>query len=238
MFQQAKTEPRVIFRRGWVLTVVALAITLLASWALAGTFDQLSADDRARLDRGEQVVHTQSMAGSSWPAVTVYQVVAASPEEAAAVFTDFGDHAGYLHDCCGVVQSVVRDAAVGGDPRAQRVFYEISVPVVSNDQYELVEVLSKDGDAYVVSWRKVGSGGHTESILGRARFEPHGDKTLFTYHNAVKMTAFGAGVFSGWAIDRAKTAVGAMGRHIEQVAASGGSALDAHLARLRAALGS
>jgi hypothetical protein len=216
----------------------ALTITFMARGALASMFEQLPADDRARLERGEQVVRTQNLAGSSWPAVTVYQMVEASPEEAMAVFTDFGSHASVLRDCCGVLQSVVRDAAVGGDTRVLRVFYEVRVPVVSNDEYELIQVMSKgDDDTYLVSWRKAGSGGHSEGITGRAQFEPHDSKTLYYYYNFVKVNAFGASLFSGWAVDRAKAGVDAMSKHIEQMHANGGNALDAEITRLRAALG-
>jgi hypothetical protein len=223
----------------WCAAMAALTITLVARGALAGMFEQLPDDVRARLERGEQVVRTESKEGSAWPAVTVYQMVAASPEEAMAVFTDYGAQASYLGDCCGLLQSVVRDAAVGDDPRAQRVFYEVSVPVVGKDQYELVEVMSKgDDDSYGVSWRKVGGGGHSEAISGRAHFEPHHYKTLFYYHNFAKVNAFGAGLFSDWSVDKTKTTVDAMSKHMEQMHASGGAELEAEIARLHAALGS
>jgi hypothetical protein len=216
----------------------ALAITFAARGALAGMFEQLPAESRAQLERGEQVVRTWDMKGSNWPAVAVYELVAAPPEEAMAVFTDFGAQASYLRDCCGVLRSVVRDPAVGGDTRVQRVFYELQVPVVSNDQYELIEVMSKGDDGtYGVSWRKVGSGGHSDDIAGRARFEPHSLGTLFYYYNFVKMTAFGSSLLSGQAVDKTRTTVHAMATHMERMHAHGSAVLDAELVRLRAALG-
>ena len=218
--------------------LTALAVTLLAMGAFADVFSKLSSDSQAKLGRGEMVVRTQDMSGSNWPAVTLYQLVDATPEEAVAVFTDYASQAGYLGDCCGVVRAVVNDPAVGGDPRVQRVLYEIKVPVFANDQYELVETLSQgEGGTYSVSWRKVGNAGRTDNIIGRAYFEPHGNGTLFLYDNFIKMTAFGSGLFAGQALEKTKTTVDAMARRMEQLHERGGPDLQANLARLRAALG-
>lgn len=218
--------------------LAALAATSAGVALAANSFENLPAAARAQLQRGEQVVRTRDMPGSSWPAVTIYQLAGVPAEAAAAIFTDFGDQSGYLRDCCGLRQSVVRDAAVNGDARVQRVFYEISVPVFSNEKYELLETLSKNDDgSYTVTWKKIGSGGHSEDIVGRATFEPHGDGSLFTYHNFVKMNALGSGLFSGESVDKTKVTVNAMVRHMEQIYTQGGNRLRSNLQRLRNAVG-
>jgi hypothetical protein len=206
--------------------------------ASAGAIDSLSLAERLRLDAGGSVVHTEDIAGSSWPATTVYRLVDTTPEVAAAVFTDFGEQTSYLKDCCGLLRSQVLDSAVGGDRRVQRVLYELEVPIFSNERYELREEVSKgEGGSYRVVWGKISPGGHSDAIFGRALFEPYDGKTLFSYYNFTRMTEFGSGVFAGESVARTDKTVGEMARHIEQESASGGSRFAADLSRLRAAVG-
>jgi len=215
------------------------ALSLAAAPVLAADlFDKLPVAVRAQLERGEQVVRTHDVPGSNWPAVTVYQLADVPPEVAAAVFTDFADQVSFLRACCGVRQSVLRDAAVAGDPRVVRVFYELSVPVFSNERYELLETISKGDDgSYSVIWKKIGESGHAEDIVGRVYFEPRGAGTLVSYYNLVKMNVFGSSLFAGQSVDRTRSTVNAFVRRMEQIQAHGGEKLEADLARLRAAVG-
>jgi hypothetical protein len=223
------------------VAVSAFALLLASGIASAGVIDTVSAADRRhfdQIDAAEPEVHVQPMAGSAWPAVTVSQLVNTTPEAAMAVFTDYDEQASYLRDCCGVLQSRVIDPAVGGDRRVQRVLYELEVPIVSNERYELREEMSRAANgSYRVVWGKVSSGGHSDAIFGRATFEPRDGRTLFTYYNYTKITAFGAGAFADASVARARTTVSAMARHMEEESASGGGIFQEDLARLRAALG-
>ena len=62
-------------------------------------------------------------------------------------------------------------------------------------------------------------------------------RTLFYYRSFVKMTAFGSGLFAGQSVTRTAATVDAMAKHMERMRALYGDALDAEIARLRAALG-
>ena len=116
--------------------------------------------------------------------------------------------------------------------------YELEVPIVANERYELREEISKGASgSYRVVWGKVSSGGRSDAIFGRATFEPRDGKTLFTYYNYTKINAFGAGAFADASVARARATVSAMARHMEQESAGGGGRFQADLARLRAALG-
>jgi hypothetical protein len=211
---------------------------LVPAIASASTIDALPVADRLQIDAGATVVRTRTMPASSWPSVTVYQLVNTTPEAAMAIFTDYDEQTSYLKDCCGVLQSRVLDPAVGGDPRVQRVRFELEVPVVSNEVYELREEISKGTDgSYRVLWTKVSTGGHSDAILGRALFEPRNGKTVFSYHNYTEINTFGAAVFADASVARARETVQAMARHMEQEGAAGGARFQADLARLRAALG-
>jgi hypothetical protein len=216
----------------------ALGLMLASPVTSAGVLDSLSAAERREIDAGAPVVKTQNIPGSSWPAVNVYQLVNATPEEAMADFTDYDEQASYLRDCCGVLRSQVLDPAVGGDRRVQRVLYELEVPVVSNERYELREEMSKQPDgSYRVVWGKVSKGGHSDAIFGRAVFEPRNGKTVFNYYNFTRMNTTGAGLFADESVKRAAKTVSVMARHMEQERSSGGSRFQANLQRVRAALG-
>jgi hypothetical protein len=214
------------------------SLLLASGGAAASTIDALPPASRLQIDAGVTVVRTRAMPGSSWPSVTVYQLVDTTPEAAMAIFTDYDEQASYLKDCCGVLRSRVLDAAVGGDPRVQRVLFEIEVPVVSNETYELREEMSRGTDgSYRVVWSKVSAGGHSDAIVGRALFEPRGGKTVFSYHNYTQITAFGAGLFADASVKRAQVTAQAIARHMARESAAGGPGFQADLARLRAALG-
>lgn len=220
------------------IALSVLGLMLGSPAASASVLDQLSVSNRSLVEAGMPVVVTQDIDGLSWPAVSVYQLVNAAPEEAMADFSDFSAQASYLKECCGLLQSRVLDSAVGGDRRVQRVRYEIEVPVMANELYELREELSRGDDgSYRVVWGKVSSGGRSDSIFGRAVFEPHHGKTLFYYYNFTKINAIGAGLFASESVKRTRKTVTAMARHIEQQSAGQGARLRENLARVRAALG-
>lgn len=219
------------------IALSALGLMFASRSASAAVIDQISTADRVQLAAGVVIVKMRDMPGSSWPAVSVYQIVNTTPEVAMADFTDYNLQASYLRECCGVLVSSVLDSAVGGDRRVQRVLYELEVPIFANERYELREEMSKEEDTYRVVWGKVSAGGHSEGIFGRAVFEPYGDKTLFHCYNFTRITTTGAGLFAGESVKRAQKTVTAMARHMEREAAGGGKRLRENLARVREALG-
>jgi hypothetical protein len=220
------------------IALSALGLMLAPQAASASVLDELTPAERLLVDGGTPLVKSRDVAGSSWPSVFVYQTVNSTPEEAMAVFTDYGQQSSYLKSCCGVVVSRVLDPAVDGDLREQRVLYEIQVPVVSNERYELREGMSRGEDrSYRVVWAKVSTGGRSDAIVGRAVFEPYEGKTLFFYYNYTKITAAGAGLFAGESVKRTRETVTTMARRMEQESAAGGARLEANVARVRAALG-
>ncbi len=220
------------------IALTALGLMLAPQPASASVLDDLTSAERLLVDGGTPLVKSRDVSGSSWPSVFVYQIVNTTPEKAMAVFTDYGQQASYLKACCNVLVSRVLDPAVDGDLTAQRVLYEIQVPIVSNERYELREEMSRGEDgSYRVVWAKVSTGGHSDAIVGRAVFEPYKGKTLFFYYNYTKMTMAGAGLFAGESVKRTQETVTAMARHMEQESAAGGARLEANVARVRAALG-
>ena len=99
------------------IALSALGLMFASRSASAAVIDQISTADRVQLAAGVVIVKMRDMPGSSWPAVSVYQIVNTTPEVAMADFTDYNLQASYLRECCGVLVSSVLDSAVGGDRR-------------------------------------------------------------------------------------------------------------------------
>lgn len=157
----------------------------MAAWPVRSDAQSLGSAERAAIDSGRQVVVTEKVPGSSWPRVTVYQFVAGSPEEAAAVFVDYERHASFLPN---VKRSHIRRVI---DSATVEVDYTLRVPIVADESYTVRDhVTSAVADSvgaarsYRVEWTLVRATS-TKAADGEALFEPYRDGTLLTYRNLV-----------------------------------------------------
>lgn len=187
---------------------------MLAVLATQSRAQILGPSERAAIDSGRQVVVTEKVAGSSWPRVTVYVFVPASPEEAAAVFADYARHASYLPDVRQSHISRVLDSAM------VEVDYTLSVPFRSDESYTVRDHLTSAVTdsvtglrSYRVEWTLVRATS-TKAADGEARFEPYGDGTLLTYRNLVTPGSRLASI--GFIRGRAQRAVEATVRALAQ----------------------
>lgn len=146
---------------------------------------ELTAAQRAAIDRGESVVVTHAHSGSPWPAVTVFLFVDASPEEAAAVFVDYALHRSYIPRVKRSTVSRVIDATT------VEVDYSVKLPFLSDEQYTVRNHLTRDGaNGFRVDWTLVRATS-TKATVGHARFEPYENSrtgrngTVLEYHNFV-----------------------------------------------------
>src|SRR5919201_317961 len=130
-------------------------------------YDELSPAQQAVVDSGGQVFSTKKLEGSPWPAAFVYQYIDATPEEAAAVFTDYERHATFAPK---LKRSKISRVI---DPRTVEVDFELNVPLVKDERYTTRHVLSTyDGGAsYRVDWTLVRASS-TKANVGHVRFEP------------------------------------------------------------------
>jgi hypothetical protein len=121
---------------------------------------------------------------SPWPAVTIVTFVRATPEEAAAVFTDYESHSTYLPSTKRSRISKVHSAA------DVEVDYVLSIPIVSDEEYTVRDRLSRDSAGYRIDWTLVRASS-TKGTIGHARFTPAVDPrtgaagTRFEYKNFV-----------------------------------------------------
>ena len=163
-----------------------LATAMIAPAAVAQPArGELTAAQLVRLERGERIVIARERAGFPWPAVTVFAYVSATPEHAAAVFTDYASHAAYIPDLKRSRVARVIDSATA------EVDYLLAMPIVRDEEYTVRNRISRDSVGAVrVDWTLVHATS-TKATTGHARFIPHTNSrtgvqgTLIEYHNFV-----------------------------------------------------
>jgi hypothetical protein len=143
-------------------------------------YDQLDANQKARIQSGQYLEFTQFFQGEAWPQIVVIQRVNATPEEAMAVLADFASQSRYVYR---VKSSIVHPT---NDPRVVIVDYRLdlssAVSTVFDPQYRVQNRLVKGADgSYQISWNLVSSR-DISRLEGRATFEPlPGGGTLIYY---------------------------------------------------------
>jgi hypothetical protein len=165
-------------RPGALIAALVIASSLAAQTASL----ELSAEQRQRIDAGDQVFVTRDSGSTPWPMAWVYQFIDASPEEAAAVFADAERQVDYVPDLKG--SRVVRTIAPGVFEVAQ----ELRVPIVRDEWWEVRDSVSAHEGSYRIAWTLVRAR-TTKHVTGYAYIEPYRnaltgrDGTLLTYHN-------------------------------------------------------
>ena len=232
---------------------VALQLLLLSS-ALGGAaelaapsqpsvagrvYEELTPEHKRILDQGGQVFVSRDVEGSPWPAVTIYQFIAASPEAAAAVFIDYDRHHTYVPE--------VRHSRVSlvADPTTVEVDYVLRVPLVSDERYTVRNRLTTyhDGASYRIDWTLVRASS-TKATTGHVRFEPHRattpdtDGTIMAYSNFVTPGSRLArlGMIKRRALQQMRETAAAIAKRVDATRANDPALLEQQLGVLRAAL--
>src|SRR5262245_57415956 len=127
-------------------TVLAVVLTQAAH---AGVYDKLTPEQKAKIDKGEQVVVTQEVASSAWPKVFIYQRIDATPEEAAAVFHDYEAVPGYQND-------ITKAKIVSRSGASTVIDYKLETPWAS-EAYTVRDTVSlvDGGKTYRDDWKLV-----------------------------------------------------------------------------------
>lgn len=215
---------------------MAAVVTATAARAEAQGLDSAQ---YAAIASGRQVVVAEKVAGSSWPRVTVYQFIAASPEEATAVFLQYESHASFLPNVKRSYISLVLDSAT------VEVDYVLNVPIVADESYTVRNRLTSlrfdsTGDArnYRVEWTLVRASS-TKAADGYALFEPYRDGTLLTYRNLVVPGSrlAGLGFIRGRAQREVEATVRAIAARVAKARAEERQLLDERVRALRAIVG-
>ena len=200
---------------------------------------ELTPEQWTAIDAGKDVVMTWTVSSSSWPRACVFRYVDATPEEAAAVFTDYERHVAYIPDLTKARISRVID------PATVEVDYRLRVPIVADEDYTVRDHVSSAGDtSYMVEWTLVRAT-TTKATEGSIRFEPHRlatsarAGTLMAYCNLVTPGSRLAGLrfVRSRALSQVRETARAVGDEVSRQRVSDPQRLAAEMRVLRAALG-
>jgi hypothetical protein len=212
---------------GWLFVAVLQAVTL-------------TPDQRAAVERGEPVQVLENVASSPWPRARVYQFIDATPEESAAVLSDYGHQAEYSPQ--------VKSARVVRRPgRAEAVVhYVIDIPWYPDEESEIWHRISCRGDEFDIEWQDAPDAPAPKSqTQGSARFLPWMNErtgkagTLMVYEQLVVPSARFAsvGFVKRRAIQTSRDAAKAIATRAEAQRVKNPALLGAERDTLRAALG-
>jgi hypothetical protein len=197
---------------------------------------ELTAEQSANVERGRQVVLTHDEPSSPWPRMHVYQFIDATPEEAAAVFTDYERHSTYIPN--------LRESRISyrADELTAEVDYVLRVPLAPDERYTVRDRLSipDDGESYLVTWTLVRASS-TRATDGSVRFERYWNEqlnsagTLMVYSNFVTPGSRLARLpfVRGKAMAQMRDTAGAIAAQVERQRAGDRTLLERQLAVLR-----
>ena len=223
---------------GWCLGFALVAVGIAPPIG-AQAASELSPQQLADVNAGRQVFLTWDVAGSPWPRACVFQMVNATPEDAAAVFTNYARQTAYIPG--------LRKAHVSRviDPVTAEVDYTLDVPIVADEDYTVRDHLSTydSGASYRIEWTLVRATS-TKATEGNVRFEPHRaaspsrDGTLMAYCNLVTPGSSLAkfGFIKSRALGQVRQSAAPIAVEIERQRADDRTLLAAELGALRIAL--
>jgi len=182
-----------------------LAFFLLAGTLFAGSLlDELTPEQCAAVERGEQVFLSEPVEGQPWPKARVYQTVKASPIEVLSVFTD------YAHAPAFVPSVLKCEVSKQIDPRTVEVDYLIDLPVVADEAYTVRNHMSSAPDGTLaVEWEMLRAT-TTLASKGGMRIQPYGQGSIICYANHVTPAGHLAALLRGPAMEKMRRTVQAI----------------------------
>lgn len=159
-----------------LLTLATAAFQLPVA---AGILDELSPADRARLEKGGNVLVTREKPGAVWPEVLIYRKVEATPQGVTDLFLDYENANTFIAN--------LDSARVEHEPDANTkdVRYTVRLPVLFKISYLVRNRYEKTPGGYTVHWNLLESI-FAKSAIGALRVEPFGDTAVICYANHVE----------------------------------------------------
>src|SRR3954471_4864068 len=108
----------------------------------------LTPEQLQQLERGEPVQVLQALPDSPWPRSTVYQFIAATPEQAAAVLSDYALQSKYI-------PKVNTSRVIATRNGETDVEYVISIPIYPDEHSVSRQHVATSGTEYRVEWHTV-----------------------------------------------------------------------------------
>lgn len=163
-------------RKPLLLLITALAT---AGSVKASMLNELSAQDRSKLEGGQSVMTTIEKPGAVWPEVRIYRKVQATPEGVTDLFLDYENAGSFIHN----LKSAVVENQPDGNTKDVR--YTVKLPVLFTISYLVRNRYEKTPQGYTVHWNLLESL-FAKSAVGKLRVEPHGDVAVICYANHVE----------------------------------------------------
>jgi hypothetical protein len=204
---------------------LALFLTLLATVAVspASMVNELSAQDRAKLESGDNVLLAIEKPGATWPEVRIYRKVNATPQGVTDLFLDYENANSFI----GNLKSAVVENEPDGNTKDVR--YTVKLPVLFTISYLVRNRYEKTPEGYTVHWNLLDSL-FAKSAVGKLRVEPHGDTAVICYANHVEPATKLVAGLRGQALKEASKTVDAIVKEAERRhAAAGGTTTQAKL---------
>jgi hypothetical protein len=214
-----------------LVVATSVALSVLAQNVFAGAYDELTPEQKTAVQNGQQVFFTRDAEGSAWPKAYLFQRIDATPEEAAAVFSDYELQKTYIP---GLLKSQISKRI---SKTVTEVDYTLEVPVFADEHYTVRDTLGSydNGDSFRIDWTLVRASS-TKATVGNARFERLGTGTLMAYYNFVTPGAAFAGAVRGKAMKQVQETGKAIVRQIEKERRENQPLLQRQIQALRAAL--
>ncbi len=199
--------------------------------AFAGVYSDLTPDQQNSVQKGETVFIAKEVDGAPWPKAYIYVRIDSTPEEAAAVFSDYNSQKNYIPNILkSQISKQVSKTAVNVD-------YTVHIPVLSDESYTVEDTLSAydGGTSYKVEWKLVRADS-TKSSDGYARFETLGTATIMAYYNFVVPGSSMAGLVKKQAMKQVQDVVKAVRTQVEKERTGGRELLDKQIQTMRGIL--
>jgi hypothetical protein len=189
----------------------------------------------ARVERGEPVQVLEAVADSPWPRSTVYQFIEATPEQCAAVLSDYALQSSYIPKL-----NTSRVLAVHG--KDTDVEYVINIPIYPDERSVSRQRVVASGDEYRVEWHTVVDSTAKGSVtIGSATFRPMVNKltgktgTLMIHDQRVSPASmFGrVPMVRNKAVEASRDAAAAIRRQVEHEVTRDPSRLRAQMAAMQ-----
>ena len=187
-----------------MIRLIFLVLIAFSSQALAGKiYDSLTGAQKTDINLGRQVMVLTDVAGAVWPRVTVYQAGSASPEEFAAVFSDYDSAVNYVPNLLkSTISKRMSSTQVWVD-------YILDVPFpIPNEAYTVEDTLSHDATdgSFRVDWHLI-KATSTKSTVGFVQVEALGTESLVVFQNFMVPGIPGAGAVRGNAIQQVQDTI-------------------------------
>ncbi|MGK5085165.1 hypothetical protein WDW37_17900 [Bdellovibrionota bacterium FG-1] len=201
-----------------------------AEGVLSGAWGDLSPEDQAKVQTGEQVMMTKP--GTVWPQIFIYQRLESTPEEAMAVLSDYERQKEYIPD---LVYSQI-------EKRIDKTTCEVGFSTLTHffihprENYTTRELISSydQGASFRIDWKLI-SANQLRDVVGYARFETLGTGTLLAYYSYVTPPSVASGQ-SGRAIAGLQGAVRAIIERVQKLRTENRGVLEQEISVLREAL--